>query len=35
MDRVKNSPPWKPLDLIDRSFQQRLHGYYGWPSYGW
>jgi hypothetical protein len=33
-DRVKNSPPWKPLDLIDRSYQERLHGYYAWPSYG-
>ncbi|MGD0104351.1 MAG: PRC-barrel domain-containing protein [Rhodopila sp.] len=33
-DRVKNSPPWKPLDLIDKSYQERLHGYYAWPSYG-
>jgi uncharacterized protein YrrD len=34
-DRVRNSPPWKPLDLIDKSYQQRLHGYYEWPGYGW
>ncbi len=33
-DRVKNSPPWKPLDLIDKSYQERLHGYYAWPGYG-
>jgi hypothetical protein len=31
-DRVKNSPPWKPLDLIDRSYQERLHGDYAWPG---
>jgi hypothetical protein len=35
LDRVKKSPPWKPLDLIERSYQQRLHGNYGWPGYGW
>jgi hypothetical protein len=33
-DRIKNSPPWKPLDLIDKSYQERLHGYYEWPGYG-
>jgi hypothetical protein len=34
-DRVKNSPPWDPLALIDHNYQRRLHGYYGWPGYGW
>lgn len=34
-DRVKNSPPWSPIDLIDESYQRRLHGYYDWPGYGW
>jgi len=33
-DRVKNSPQWKPLDLIDKSYEERLHGYYGWRGYG-
>ena len=32
--RVKNSPPWKPLDLIDNLMKTALHGYYGWPGYG-
>ena len=34
-DRVKNSPPWDPLALIAHNYQRRLHGYYGWPGYGW
>jgi hypothetical protein len=34
-DRVKNSPSWDPLALIDHNYQRRLHGYYGWPGYGW
>jgi len=34
-DRVKNSPPWDPLALIDQNYQRPLHGYYGWPGYGW
>jgi hypothetical protein len=32
-ERVSRSPPWKPLDMIDKSYQARLHGYYGWPNY--
>jgi hypothetical protein len=32
-DLVKNSPPWKPLELIDKSYRERLHGYYTWPGY--
>jgi hypothetical protein len=33
-ESVKNSPPWKPFDVIDKSYQERLHGYYMWPAYG-
>lgn len=33
--QVKGSPPWDPEDMIDRAYQERLHGYYGWPGYGW
>lgn len=34
-DQVKSSPPWKPVDPIDKSYQESLHGYYTWPGYGW
>ncbi len=34
-DQVKASPAWNPADIINRSYQERLHGYYGWPGYGW
>jgi hypothetical protein len=34
-EQVKASPPWAPLDMIDRAYEQRLHAYYGWPGYGW
>ncbi len=34
-DRVKNSPPWDPMAEIDRAYERELHGYYGWPGYGW
>jgi hypothetical protein len=34
-DRIRNSPPWSPPDLIDHAYQERLHGYYSWPGYGW
>lgn len=34
-DQVKGSPPWEPKDMIDRMYEKRLHGYYGWPGYGW
>jgi hypothetical protein len=33
--RVKSSPPWDPMAAIDRAYQRELHGYYGWPGYGW
>jgi len=33
--RVKSSPPWTPLDLIDQAYEKRLHSHYAWPGYGW
>lgn len=34
-DQIKASPPWDPTAIIDRLYEERLHGYYGWPGYGW
>ncbi len=34
-DQVKASPPWDPIAMIDHIGEQRLHGHYGWPGYGW
>jgi sporulation protein YlmC with PRC-barrel domain len=34
-DQVKASPPWDPSDLIDESYERRLHTHYNWPGYGW
>lgn len=34
-DRVKSSPPWNPSDTDMEAYERRLHGYYGWPGYGW
>ena len=34
-DKVKGGPVWNPVAMIDREHQDRLHGYYGWPGYGW
>ena len=33
--KIKASPPWKPSDVIDGTFERRLHEHYGWPGYGW
>lgn len=33
-DTVKDSPPWDPVAVIDRAYEQQLHSYYGWPGYG-
>ena len=33
-EAVKGSPPWDPAEIIERSYEQRLHTYYGWPGYG-
>ena len=34
-DQVKASPPWDPVAVVDEIYEQRLHGHYGWPGYGW
>ena len=34
-DKVKGSPAWDPAGMINRDYEERLHGYYGWPGYGW
>ena len=34
-DQVKASPPWDPVAVVDQTYEQRLHGHYGWPGYGW
>jgi sporulation protein YlmC with PRC-barrel domain len=33
--QVKDSPPWKPLDIVDEMYEKRLHTHYEWPGYGW
>jgi hypothetical protein len=34
-DKVKASPPWDPVEIVEDMYERRLHGYYGWPGYGW
>lgn len=34
-DKIKGSPAWDPAAMIDRTYEERLHGHYGWPGYGW
>ena len=34
-DKVKSSPPWDPIELIDTYYEKRLHSHYGWHGYGW
>ena len=34
-DKIKAGPAWDPAGMIDRNYEERLHGYYGWPGYGW
>lgn len=34
-ERVKGSPTWDPAAIISQMYQRELHGYYGWPGYGW
>lgn len=34
-DRVKGSPPWDAVAMIDQYYEKRLHSHYGWPGYGW
>jgi hypothetical protein len=33
--QVKGSPAWEPATIINRAYEERLHGYYGWPGHGW
>ena len=34
-EKVKASPVWDPMAVMDRAYQQRLHTHYDWPGYGW
>ena len=34
-EQVKGSPAWDPAAMVNRDYEERLHGYYGWPGYGW
>jgi hypothetical protein len=34
-EKVKASPPWNPVEVVEEMYERRLHGYYGWPGYGW
>lgn len=33
--KVKDSPPFDPIALINADGQKRLHRHYGWMGYGW
>ena len=32
--RVKDSPAWDPIAMIDQVYEKKLHGHYGWGGYG-
>ena len=34
-DQVEGSPAWDPAGMVNSNHERRLHGYYGWPGYGW
>jgi hypothetical protein len=34
-ERVKASPPWDAVAMVDQYYEKRLHSHYGWPGYGW
>jgi hypothetical protein len=34
-DKVKSSPPWHPVEMINTYYEKRLHSHYGWHGYGW
>jgi sporulation protein YlmC with PRC-barrel domain len=34
-DKVKSSPPWDAVEMIDTYYEKRLHSHYGWQGYGW
>ena len=33
-EKVKTAPPWDPADIVNRAYETRLHGHYGWGGYG-
>ncbi|MCW6511775.1 PRC-barrel domain-containing protein [Lichenifustis flavocetrariae] len=33
-DRVKTSPAWDPIAMIDQVYEKSLHNHYGWRGYG-
>ncbi|MCW6511903.1 PRC-barrel domain-containing protein [Lichenifustis flavocetrariae] len=33
-ERVKSSPPWDPIAMIDQVYEKKLHTHYGWRGYG-
>ena len=33
-DKVKASPPWDPLALMNQAAMKRLDAHYGWPAFG-
>ena len=33
--QVRGSPAWDPSTTIERQYEERLDGHYGWPAYGW
>ncbi len=33
-DKIKTSPPWDPLGLMNQPEMKRLHAHYNWPGFG-
>ena len=33
-ERVKASPAWDPIAMIDQVYEKKLHNHYGWRGYG-
>jgi hypothetical protein len=34
-DKIRQSPPWQPTEMVDMPYEKDLHRYYAWPGYGW
>jgi uncharacterized protein YrrD len=34
-DLVRSSPAWDPAEIVDETYEARLHSHYSWPGYGW
>jgi hypothetical protein len=34
-EKVKSSPPWDAVEMVDTYYEKRLHHHYGWQGYGW